>query len=201
MLQLPLAKPGMTAGKLTLSLNKGASFKIELAWDSPHDLDAHALLAINNGAGAKVSSLEQVLSTYNTKKNSPGGVLVTNPDGSFKTPCGSLLHSGDSRTGVVKEVDESITVDGSKVPNDVNEIPIFVTIHGGRGTFAEVKMASITIKDDTGKVLEAYQLTTEFAGFNAVQMGSLMLGANGWEFAAVGTGFTGDFNTVLGHFS
>lgn len=200
MMTLPLAKPGQVAGKLTLPLSKGARFNIELAWDSSEDLDAHALLAANNGGGAKVTSFEQVLSTYNSKKTNPSGLLLTNPDGSFSTPCGALTHSGDSRTGVAQSVDEIITIDGSKIPAGVNEIPIFITIHE-KMTFAAVKTASVTIKDDSGKVLGEYQLTAEFAGFNAVQMGSLILGSNGWEYAIVGAGFNGDFNTVLGHFS
>ncbi len=201
MLTLPLVKAGQTPGKLQLKLSKGARFTIELAWDSPHDLDAHALLATNSGNGAKVTGFEQVLSTYNATKSNPEGTLVNNADGSFSTPCGALTHSGDSRTGVAKDVDEVITIDGSKVAAGVNEIPIFVTIHQGQKTFAEVKKASITIKDETGNTLGSFQLTSEFAGFNAVQMGSLILGASGWEFSIVGVGFNGDFNTVLGHFS
>lgn len=202
MLKLPLGKPGDTTPKLKLSLNKGARFTVELAWDSAHDLDAHALLATNSGNGAKVSSFEGVLSTYNSKKTNPAGLLVTNANGSFSTTCGALTHSGDQRTGLNMDVDETITIDGSKVADGINEIPIFVTIHPGKAaTFAEVQKASITIKDDSGKVLGAYELTGEFAKFNAVQMGSLLRSESGWDFTAVGSGFAGDFNTVLEHFS
>lgn len=202
MMQLPLAKPGATAPKLQLSLNKGAIFTVELAWDSTHDLDAHALLATNAGGGAKVDSFDKVLSTYNAKKTNPAGVLIDNPDGSWSTPCRALTHSGDKRDGTKQGIDEIITIDGSKVADGINEIPIFITIHPGNDVkFAEVKTASITIKDSAGQVLGAYELTREFGGFNAVQMGSVLRGPNGWEFAAVGTGFIGDFNTVLGHFS
>jgi len=200
MLKLPLTKPGEAVQKLQLSLNKGARFTVELRWDSTHDLDAHALLATNGGGGAKVSALEQVLSTYNSKRTNPNGTLIMNQDGSFSTPCGALTHSGDARTGVTTDIDELITILGDKVGSEVNEIPIFVTVHGG-ATFAGVKSASITIKDDGGKVLGEYQLTNEFAAFNAVQMGSLLHSEKGWEFAPVGSGFMGDFNTVLGHFS
>lgn len=202
MLTLPLNKEGTTPGKLTLSLKKGSKFTIALAWNSKKDLDVHALLATNSGNGAKVSAFEQVLSTFNAKRTNPQGILVTNPDGSFSTPCGSLRHSGDSRDGTMKDIDETIIVDGSKIPAGVNEVPIFVTIHpAGQVTFAEVESASITILDEDGKELGAFKLTTEFSKFNAVQMGSLMLGEKGWEFSIVGSGFIGDFNTVLEHFS
>ncbi len=199
-LALPLAKPGDVVQKLQLSLNKGARFTVELRWDSTHDVDAHALLATNGGNGAKVNDFAQVLSTYNAKSTNPNGMLVTNQDRSFSTPCGALTHSGDARTGVTTDIDELITIFGDKVGSEVNEIPIFVTVHGG-ATFAGVKSASITIKDDEGKVLGEYQLTNEFAAFNAVQMGSLIRSDKGWEYAPVGSGFMGDFNAVLGYFS
>lgn len=202
-LQLALVKPGDVVPKLHLSLNKGATFRIKLSWDTDYDLDAHALLAVNDGNGAKVSSLLQVLSTYNMKKTNPAGALSPNPNGSFSTPEGALTHSGDARTGVGADVDEMITVDGSKVPAGVNEIPIFVTIHPKNhpATFAEVKDAKIVIEDEAGKVLGSYNLSGEFGKFNAVQMGSLMHSDAGWEYGAAGVGFVGDFNTVLESFS
>lgn len=203
-LQLGLAKAGEKVGKLRLNLKKGARFTVELFWDSQHDLDAHALLGANDGTGAKVTDFAQVLSAYNTKKNNPNAALTNNPNGSFGTPCGTLLHSGDSRSGENADVDEIITVDSSKTPNGVNEIPIVVTIHDAaakRATFAQVKSAGIRIRDDGGTELANFALTNEFGRFNAVQMGSLCLGDDGWSFHPVGAGFNGDFNTVLENFS
>ena len=200
-LQLTLSKTGEVAKRLALPLTKGAKFHIELAWDSEHDLDAHALLAMNSGNGAKVGAFEQILSTYGIKQ----GSVIKNPDGSFRTKCGALTHSGDKRDGRAQGVDEMITVDTALIDAAVNEIPFFVTIHGSDkngATFARVKDASITIKDEADKVLGQYVLSSEFGQFNAVQMGSLMRTAtNDWEFAEVGSGFNGTFNDILGHFS
>ncbi len=64
MLEMKLHKPGDNVPKLSLSLKKESIFQIELSWDSTTDVDAHALLAYNDGNGAKVSSFDQVLSTY-----------------------------------------------------------------------------------------------------------------------------------------
>lgn len=206
MLKLSALKAGENAPKLKLNLTKGARFLVELFWDSSEDLDTHAFLATNSGSGAKVTRLEEVLSTYNLKKNDPAnGVLVNNPDGkSFQLPCGSLHHSGDALTGDKSDIDEIITVDGSKIANGANEIPIVVTIHDPKNTgatFGRVKKAGIRIKNSGGAVLGEYELSSEFGSFNVVQMGSLILGANGWEFVAVGSGLNGDFGTVLGYFS
>ncbi len=199
-LELKLQKPGEEAPKLQLNLVKGSKFKVELFWDSTHDLDAHALLATNNGDGAKVTSLTQILSPYNMKTT--GGALELNPDGSFNTPEGALHHSGDARDGVLEDIDELITIDGSKVPAGVNEIPIFVTIHPARtANFSEVKDAGIRIKDDFDVVLGEYMLSNEFSQFDAVQMGTLMLVNGAWVYDAAGVGFNGDFNSILTFFS
>lgn len=202
-LVLALQKPGEAAPKLSLNLAKPARFSVELFWDSPHDLDAHALLATNPGqGGAKVSSFDHILSTYNAKKTNPNGTLLTLADGRFSTPDGSLTHSGDARTGISSDVDEILSIDGAKIPEGVNEIPIFVTIHPTTSTtFASVRSAGIRIKNEQGSVLGDYQLSNQFSAFDAVQMGSLLLGPKGWEYLAVGSGFNGDFNFILSHFS
>lgn len=217
MLTLSLQKPGADATKLRLSLNKGARFTAKVEWqcDADHadDVDVHALEARNAGGGAKVTSLEQVLSTYNTKRMNPqGGALPTNPDGSFQTPGGGLVHSGDKR---VQNNTESIVIDGSRLPAGVNEIPIFVTVHEaehGSGheagdaseeeaAFGDIDVCTITLSDETGRELGAYRLSDEFKEFNVVQLGSVLLGDSGWEYAPVGRGFNGNFNDVIAHFS
>lgn len=204
-LKLELTKPGAVVQKLHLNLTKPAKFSVELFWDSPEDLDAHALLAKNNGGGAKVDSFDCVLSTFNSNLPLADGSASTRKSGDkrpFKTPDGALHHSGDARTGVGSDVDEIITVDGALIPDGVNEIPIFVTIFpGGSSNFGQVRKAGIRIKNDRGTVLGEYELSNQFAQFDAVQMGSLLLGPNGWEYAAAGSGFNGDFNTILEHFS
>jgi tellurium resistance protein TerD len=196
--KLELAKPGDAAPKpLRLNLNKGDTFTVELCWKSSDDLDGHALLCSPTSAGGKITALSQVLSTYNPER-------VNNPNKSFTTPCGGLSHSGDCRDGVDKDIDEVITINGAKISNTVSEVPIFVTIHdpGKTGkTFAGVKEATIAIKDGSGTKIGAFELSKEFAPFNIVQMGSLLRGDNGWEYAAVGNGLNGDFNTILEHFA
>lgn len=202
-LVLELQKAGETAPKLSLNLAKPARFSVELFWDSPHDLDAHAFLTHNPGqGGAKVSSFDHILSTYNAKKTNPNGTLASHADGSFSTTEGSLTHSGDARSGMKDDVDEILTIDGAKIPSGINEIPIFVTIHPSTSaTFTSVRNAGIRIKSDQGAILGEYHLSNQFSSFDAVQMGSLLLGPKGWEYSAIGSGFNGDFNFILSHFS
>lgn len=218
MLTLALDKPGLKAPKLVLSLNKGARFTVTVAWscnaDHQDDVDIHALAARNTGDGARVQALEDVLSTYNTKRMNPsGGVLPNNPDGSFQTPDGGLSHSGDKR---VQNNSESIVIDGAKLAPGVNEVPIFATVHeadhGGQhaeeaeedeegAAFGDIDLCTITLTDDSGREIGSYRLSDEFRQFNAVQLGNIMLGPQGWEYVAVGRGFNGTLNDVLAHFS
>jgi len=218
MLALTLEKPGTApAPKLQLSLNKGAAFKVTVAWqcDARHqdDIDIHAFEARNDGSGAKVSVIEEILSTYNTTKMSPKtGVLPTAADGSFSTPSGGLQHSGDVR---VQGNSETIVIDGSKLPAGVNEIPLFATVHKAEhsaghdagseaedeAAFADIEVCTVTIADESGRELGAFQLSKEFGEFNVVQLGSIMHGDNGWEYAPVGRGFMGTINDVLSYFS
>jgi len=79
MLTLNLQKPDAApVRRLQLSLNKGARFNVKVEWDckADHedDVDVHALEAVNSGGGAKVSALENILSTYNTSRMSRTGV-------------------------------------------------------------------------------------------------------------------------------
>ena len=218
MLTLNLQKPDAApVRRLQLSLNKGARFNVKVEWDckADHedDVDVHALEAVNSGGGAKVSALENILSTYNTSRMSRTGALKTKPDGSFTTPSGGLTHSGDIR--VQGSTAEVLTIDGSKVPSDVNEIPLFATVHKAdhgeaheedhdeddEAAFADIDVCIVTISDESGKVLGKYQLSDEFGEFNVVQLGSVMLApSGGWEYVPVGVGFKGDFNDVLGNF-
>ena len=219
MLTLSLEKPGVAAPKkLQLSLNKGARFVVKIAWEceAEHqdDVDVHALEASNAGSGARVTSLESVLSTYNTKKMNPkAGVLAANPDGSFSTPSGGLTHSGDIR---VQGNSETITIDGSRIPDGANEIPLFASVHRAdhgneherdhesaeEAAFADIEICTVSILDEAGKELGSYKLSDEFGDFNVVQLGSVMLGPDGaWMYAPVGRGFTGTMNDVLSFFS
>lgn len=219
MLTLNLQKPDAApVRRLRLSLNKGARFSVKVEWDckADHqdDVDVHALEAVNSGHGARVTSLEGILSTYNTTKMSRTGALKVNSDGSFATPAGGLSHSGDIRVQGGRA--EVLTIDGSRVPPDVNEIPLFATVHkschgeegeeaaeeGDEAAFADIDLCVVTISDDSGRVIEKYKLSDEFGEFNVVQLGSLMLvSGGGWEYVPVGVGFLGDFNDVLGNFS
>lgn len=208
-LTLNLTKPGDAAPKLALNLDKGERFKVRLAWEGQTDIDLHALVCVNRGAGAKASSFDDILSTYNVRRrigNQEVGTLTKAADGSFEIHGGALRHSPDATDGDQLDVDEWVEIDPGRLraPADgVIEIPLVAMIHPqSQGhTFGGVRNALVIVENASGSELLRAGLSSQFADFVGVQMGSVMIDAGGAHFVAVGVGFNGDFNSVLGHFS
>lgn len=208
-LQLNLTKPGDVAQKLSLNLDKGEAFKVRLSWDGSTDLDLHALVAVNMGHGAKVSSFEDILSPYNVKRVIRGqeqGTLPLAADKTFSVHGGALVHSPDATDGNAAGDDEYVTIRPDRLNPPAGgaiEIPLVAMIHPqntGR-TFKDVKNAHVVIENGRGVELLNVSLSNQFGEFVGVQMGSIMVEASGSSFAAIGAGFNEDFNQVLGHFS
>jgi tellurium resistance protein TerD len=208
-LQLNLTKPGDNTPKLSLNLNKGESFKVRLSWDGNTDLDLHALVAVNMGAGATVSSFDDILSPYNVKRVIRGqetGTLTLAADKTFSVHGGALVHSPDATDGNQTGDDEYVIIRPDRLNPPAGgaiEIPLVAMIHPqntGRA-FRDVRNAHVIIEDGRGVELLNVSLSDQFGEFVGVQMGSIMVEASGSSFAAIGVGFNEDFNQVLGHFS
>ena len=208
-LQLNLTKPGDVAPKLTLSLDKGERFKVRLSWDGETDLDLHALVAVNVGNGAKVSSFDDILSPYNVKRVIRGqeqGTLPLAADKTFSVHGGALVHSPDATDGNANGDDEWVSIAPDRLTPPAAgaiEIPLVAMIHPqttGR-KFRDVKNAKVIVENGAGTELLNVSLSEQFGEFVGVQMGSIMVEASGASFVGVGVGFNTDFNQVLGHFS
>ena len=209
-LTLNLTKPGEKAAKLSLNLNKDERFSVKLKWDGNTDIDLHAMLCKgSDGAQASITALEQILSTYNVRRKIQGqevGVIDKKADGTFEIYNGALVHSADATDGNQDGVDEWIRVDPAKISKsegEFSDIPLIAMIHpqSGSSSFKDVKNAEVSIENSRGEVLLSVNLSTQFGNFVGVQMGSIMIDANGKaEFVQVGAGFQGDFNNVIEHF-
>ncbi|MEX3984028.1 hypothetical protein AB4Y45_34125 [Paraburkholderia sp. EG287A] len=206
-LVLNLTKPGDVAQKLQLNLSKGEEFKVRLMWKGSTDLDLHALVtyAGSDNDTAKASSFDDVLSTYNVKRIIRGqevGTLVPEEDGSFSIHGGALMHGPDVIGGgeewLLVRPDKLLVPTGGRI-----EIPLLAMIHPqGKGkTFGAVDSASVIVENTDGDQLLNASLSNQFAAYFGVQMGSIVIDANGASFEGVGVGFNTDFNGVLGHFS
>ncbi|MCD0165088.1 TerD family protein [Deinococcus sp. 12RED42] len=108
---------------------------------------------------------------------------------------GSVEHTGDNRTGVGDGDDESIRVDLTKVPAEIEKIAVAVTIDQAdarRQNFGQVGGAFIRIlNEDTGQELTRYDLGEDFSTETAVIFGEIYRHGGEWKFRAVGQGFAG----------
>lgn len=108
---------------------------------------------------------------------------------------GSVEHTGDNRTGVGDGDDESIRVDLTKVPADIEKIAVAVTIDQAdarRQNFGQVGGAFIRIlNEDNGQELTRYDLGEDFSTETAVIFGEIYRHGGEWKFRAVGQGFAG----------
>ncbi|KMK68666.1 TerD family protein [Puniceibacterium sp. IMCC21224] len=178
---------------MALTLSKGQNLSLTktdpgltkvlvgLGWDerqtdgSEFDLDASAFLL--NASGKARSDADFIF--YNQ----------------MNSVCGSVSHTGDNRTGEGDGDDESIKVDLSKVPQDVQTVAITVTIHdfeARRQSFGQVANAFIrVVNDETGNEVVRYDLTEDYSTETAMVFGELYRHNGDWKFRAVGQGYNG----------
>ena len=178
---------------MAISLNKGGKLSLSkeapdlkkvlvgLGWDAratdgaDFDLDASAFLLDANG---KVRS-EADFIFYNQ----------------LKSACGSVQHTGDNRTGAGEGDDESLMVDLSRVPAEVQKIAFTVTIHEAEArkqNFGQVQNAFIRLVNaETNVEVARYDLAEDASTETAMIFGELYRHSGEWRFSAVGQGYAG----------
>ena len=148
------------------------------------DLDGSAFLL---GAGDKVRSDADFV-FYNQNKSSDG----------------SVVHSGDNRTGEGEGDDESVTIELDKVPADVEKIAVCVTIHDAeakRQNFGMVASAYVRCVDAVSNVEVARYDLSEDASVEAAMIFGEIYRHNGeWKFKAIGQGFQGGLGPMAKNF-
>lgn len=155
---------------------------VGLGWDvnkydggNDFDLDTSVFLLGDNG---KVTS-EADFVFYN---NSTGGN-------------GSVVHSGDNRTGAGDGDDEQVIIDLQAVPANVQKIAFTITIHDGDArnqNFGQVSNSYARIlNEQNNEELIRYDLGEDFSIETALVVGELYRHNNEWKFSAIGSGYQG----------
>ncbi len=164
---------------------------IGLGWDpndtsgADFDLDASAFLLANGKVPA-----DEFFVFYN------------NP----KSPDGAVESSGDDQTGGSSDGDdETLTVDLAKVDQRIEEILVVVTIHdceARKQNFGQVRNSFIRIYDEsTNEEICKYELDEDFSIETAVEFGRLYKKGDEWKFEAVGKGFSGGLDYLVGQYT
>ena len=171
-----------------VSLNKGVKLAlVGLGWDTNRysggydfDLDACAFLL---GANGKVRKDEDFV-FY----------------GNLQDPSGAVTHTGDSLAGGSGGDDETLFIDFTKVPADVEKIAITVTIYEaqerrqnfGQVSNAYVRVARRSSESDTVGIEELrYDLGEDFSIETALVVCEIYRSGATWRFNAVGAGYQG----------
>lgn len=178
---------------MTVSLQKGGNVSLEkvapgmskcllgLGWDSrstdgaDFDLDASVFMVTDSG-----------------KVRADSDFIFFN---NLVSQCKSVEHTGDNLTGEGDGDDESIKVNLSQVPSDINKIVVVVTIHDAESrkqNFGQVSNAFVRIVNDTtNEEVARYDLSEDYSIETALIFGELYKHNNEWKFKAIGQGFEG----------
>jgi tellurium resistance protein TerD len=113
----------------------------------------------------------------------------------LKSADGSVVHSGDNRTGAGDGDDETVTIDLARVPADVDKIIVAVTIHDAdarRQNFGMVGKAFIRCVNaaNNGEITR-YDLSEDSSTETAMVFGEVYRNGADWKFRAIGQGFAG----------
>lgn len=155
---------------------------VGLGWDvnkydggNDFDLDSSVFLLGDNG---KVAS-ESDFVFYN---NTTGGN-------------GSVVHTGDNRTGAGDGDDEQVEIDLANVPANIQRITFTITIHDAEArsqNFGQVSNAYARVLNaGSNEELMRFDLGEDFSIETAVVAGELYRHNGEWKFNAIGSGYQG----------
>ncbi|MEK3911014.1 TerD family protein [Paenibacillus sp. FSL H7-0331] len=164
---------------------------IGLGWDTnkydggtAFDLDA-SVFTLN--ASGKAGS-EKDFIFYNNPKNENG----------------SVVHTGDNKTGEGDGDDEQIKVDLAAVPANVEKISICITIHEAQErnqNFGQVSNAYARIvNEESNEELIRYDLGEDFSVETAIVVAELYRNNGEWKFSAIGSGYKDGLNGLVRDF-
>lgn len=187
--KVPLSKDGETLTKLCIGLgwseNKGNG--------PAFDADAFCVCLDSQNKAVDGGTLY-----YGSPKNSSGKPSILSE---------SLLHSGDNLTGKGDGDDETITIDLTKVPENVNKIIFAVNIYEAASrnqNFGMIRDAYLAVYDPakgtdyrTRTNILKYDLGEEYSTFQGVVFGEVYRHNGEWKFGAVSNGFNGTINDCL----
>ncbi|WP_144526066.1 TerD family protein [Bacillus pumilus] len=155
-------------------------------YDGGHDFDLDASVFLLDAAGKAGSPSDFVF--YNQ---------TTGGDG-------SVVHTGDNRTGEGDGDDEQVNIDLSAVPASIEKISFVITIHDAEArsqNFGQVTNAYVRILNAaSNEELIRYDLAEDFSIETAIIVGELYRHGGEWKFSAVGSGYQGGLARIATDF-
>ena len=178
---------------MAISLQKGGNVNLSKEAPGLSQLTIGLGWDVRNtdGAAFDIDSSAFLLKTDGKVRSDSDFIFYNN----LKSADGSIVHSGDNRTGEGEGDDESVKVDLSKVPADVDKIAVCVTIHDAearRQNFGQVQKAFVRcVNSATNQEVARYDLSEDSSTETAMVFGELYRNGSDWKFRAVGQGYAG----------
>lgn len=126
--------------------------------------------------------------------------MVSYVEGFGTHASGSVIYGGDNKDGQGEGDDETLTVDLSKVPDDIAKIVFTASIYAGRSrgqNFGMVDGAYARLVDAINNAeLYKFDLSEDASTNTAVILVRLYKINNEWKFEGVGQGFDGGFKAL-----
>jgi len=178
---------------MAISLQKGGNvnlskeapglvnLKVGLGWDT----------RATDGAGFDLDGAVFLLNSSGKVRSDSDFIFYNN----LKSADGSVVHSGDNTTGAGEGDDETVSIDLSKVPADVDKVVLAVTIHDAearRQNFGMVGKAFIRcVNAANNSEIARYDLSEDSSTEAAMVFGEVYRNGADWKFRAIGRGFNG----------
>lgn len=153
----------------------------------------------NKYDGGKEFDLDAVVFLINAEGKATG-------DGSFiyynnkQDTSGSIVLSGDNRSGEGEGDDESVKVNLAGVPADVEKIAVCINIHEAaqrNQNFGQVSNAFVRVlNEETGEELMRYDLAEDYSIETGIVVAEIYRHSGEWKFNAVGSGFQGGLSSL-----
>jgi tellurium resistance protein TerD len=118
----------------------------------------------------------------------------------LRSPCGSVEHTGDNRTGEGDGDDEALNVNLNAVPQNITRLVVAVTIHDAearRQNFGQVEGAFMRIvNSETNAEIARFDLSEDYSTETAMVFGEVYRHNGEWKFKAVGQGYAGGLHAL-----
>jgi tellurium resistance protein TerD len=117
---------------------------------------------------------------------------------------GSVMHTGDNRTGAAEGDDESINICLSKISNDIQHVLLAISIHNSSDgfNFGNVRNASVRLYNlDSNETICEYKLTEDHPDADSIIIGSFDRNGSDWKFEAMVHSFNGGLSACLEFYS
>jgi tellurium resistance protein TerD len=153
-----------------------------------------------DGAAFDIDSSAFLLKADGKVRNDNDFIFYNN----LKSNDGSIVHSGDNRTGAGEGDDETITVDLAKVPAEIERIAVCVTIHEAdarRQNFGQVQKAFVRcVNAANGQEIARFDLSEDGSVETSLIFGEVYRNGSDWKFRAVGQGYKGGLGALASSF-